>query len=1103
MWQRARVLERKLGGKSQQAHISLVEIEPVKPPAGVYLHMAREDDTLSTIVHARYRQQLEPSMLRQLLAIMPHFQTALGGQNSPLATATVPVNKKLQAHTPVALPQLYVSAAGDTPVQISYRFGVALDELLKLNAVAAAGDQPWPASMPLREKTLVVLPKALPDACAERAPIQPMAGPESVMPPPPAFTAALRVGESVWISANLPGEGEDELRPAVVTSIDEDMGTFDAGDIAGDAGWTERSLQMTCEGKEWVRACAAPSVYESGGSGALLPPYCEWRTLAGYNQADAKHCVRPRPPPPAAEWFACLKPNDLVEVLWDGAWQRGSIMDVDKDGRIRVGFSEGDEETDGLFHGWQLRPPIADTRKRPRPAAAGPSGPSNRRQRTLPEGPEPLQGDNDVNEEAAAEAPGAAAAEEEEEVQEEEVQEGEVQEGMDAEQPEAEMATEYKGVQLHLSGKSSTGYKGVAYASNLSKTNPYKVRYNQEHVGVYPTVLEAAHAYALRAAVAEAAAAAEAAAEEEDDVEDADEMDAEGEEEANRADDLFGSGEEDEEEDDEEEAVDDEEEEDDDEELADAAAAAAEQNAHAGPSHGAGPSQLSGGSPERHDAYDDDALDDEDDHSDGGNSAVDLDSQPPRERERIELSHVQVDFYSELASDPVTGQPMPIGSIPPAEKKQARDLLRSHFCRQSSSSPARSYNAKLIDCMLEKKLPQGESTEYPQNLNAANAHSISSTSCDELSHLCVGLARCDGDVIGVVCFSLVPQARRKPCCAAEIMLFRVGSTNGRSVERQGVGGKLFAELLEWISRLEESVTTIVVLSAEAASADDNWWIRRLEKRGIKWAAAASQRELVKAVAPSGAGLPKAFWLPWPMQGDDGRKGNDIVVLTITSDDLQQTLRQEKLQRLQQTPSRPLRVLELGAYSGKLTLEFLEYGWDGAAIERDPRADVFASFQAKGKSAHVKLIDIAKLTSLKGYDYVHVSLNCVSNTLMAQSTHRRNEGNEYDGESPEAREFNRLVKHVMDLLAAAKLDNPAFAFTFEQPKSVARQQLDIRRRFDDTDSRSACCPLSCLKRSAPCMPVGLHTHLVRLCSYVSCAQSTASAARSAGASLAAR
>ena len=966
-----------------------VEIEPPQPPAGVYIHFAKEDDTLSTIVQARYGQ-LEFTMHRRLLAIMLRFQAEIGSA-SPLASspARVTVNTKLRAHTPVALPQLYVSAAGDTPIKISYRFGVPLQPLLDLNNLVQPGHEKN-GGVALPEQTLIVLPKSLPDSCAARAPIQPMAGPGPVMPPPPAYTPALRVGDSVWIAAKLPGEEEEELRPAVVKCVDEDGGVFDAGDVAGDAGWTEHGLQMSSEGRDWVRACAAPSVFKSGGSGALVPPYCERRTIAGQGERDE---VRPRPAPPAAEWLVGLKPNEIVEVLWDGAWHGGKIIEEEENGMFRVDCSEDDEEIDGLFHGWQLRPPIAHsfgTRpgtkppKRQRSAAAGPSAPSGRRQRPPAEGPEQPPGDDIGNpivlsdDELLAEAP--AAEEEDEEVME------------DAD----EMDVEHEQVE-----------------------------------------------------------------------------EAEGKAEALQADDLFSSDE-DEDQDDEEGA---------DEEV--------ENESNKEGDHD---------EEETRELYDVDEQEEEDE--------VDLESQPPCERERIELSNVHIEIYSEYALDPVTGQSMPIESMPVLEKKQAKELLKTHFCRPGSTPTSRagaSYNAKLIECMLERKLPQSERAEFPQNLNASNARSINSTQCDELSQLCVGIARCDGDVIGVACFSLVPERRRCPCCAAEILLFRVGHPS-RSVERQGVGGKLFAEMLEWISKLEQPVATIAVLSAEAARAEDNWWIRRLEKRGIKWDAATSQRELVKAVAPSGASLPKAFWLPWPMEGDDERKGDEIVALVVSREDLQQTLRQEERQRLQQTPTRPLRVLELGAYSGKLTLEFLEYGSDAIAIERDMSVPVFANFTAKGKSEHVRHIDIGQLTSLKGYDYVHISLNCVSNTQMAQSVHRRNEENEFDGESPEAEEFNRLVQHVMDLLAAAKLENPAFAFTFEQPKSVARHQLDIRRRFDTPSSNSARPIHSCLKRSTPALTLAHPPRRSQTCllsSCVSCVQFIASVARSVGVSSAAK
>ena len=194
-----------------------------------------------------------------------------------------------------------------------------------------------------------------------------------------------------------------------------------------------------------------------------------------------------------------------------------------------------------------------------------------------------------------------------------------------------------------------------------------------------------------------------------------------------------------------------------------------------------------------------------------------------------------------------------------------------------------------------------------------------------------------------------------------------------------------------------------------------------------------------------------------MRGDDERPGDEICALTISTDAIRSVLDAEARRRVQETPRRQLRMAELGAYSGTLSLEFLNHGWHGVAYEREKGTPVFDAFRQAGFSTrkHIKLSDIKDLTSLEEYDYVHISLNCTSNTIMAQSIHRRNEANGFDGESIEAAEFNRLLKHCITLLSAAKLKNQAFAFTFEQPKSVARQNMDIQRWFEKEDSSSAC------------------------------------------------
>ena len=114
-------------------------------------------------------------------------------------------------------------------------------------------------------------------------------------------------------------------------------------------------------------------------------------------------------------------------------------------------------------------------------------------------------------------------------------------------------------------------------------------------------------------------------------------------------------------------------------------------------------------------------------------------------------------------------------------------------------------------------------------------------------------------------------------------------------------------------------------------------------------------------------LPNALWLPWPMQGDDKRPGDEICALAISTDAIRSVLDAEARRRVQETPLRKLRMAELGAYSGNLSLEFLRYGWHGVAYERVSRTPVFDAFRKEGFSKHVKLSDIGNITSLEEYD----------------------------------------------------------------------------------------------------------------------------------------
>jgi hypothetical protein len=83
---------------------------------------------------------------------------------------------------------------------------------------------------------------------------------------------------------------------------------------------------------------------------------------------------------------------------------------------------------------------------------------------------------------------------------------------------------------------------------------------------------------------------------------------------------------------------------------------------------------------------------------------------------------------------------------------------------------------------------------------------------------------------------------------------------------------------------------------------------------------------------------------------------------------------------------------------------------------------------------VKAMDMRNIESLNHCDYAHVSPNCLSNSVMSLSIHKRKEENNYEGVTVEAAEFDATVSDVADILAQAKKSNPAFTFTFEQPRS---------------------------------------------------------------------
>ena len=134
-------------------------------------------------------------------------------------------------------------------------------------------------------------------------------------------------------------------------------------------------------------------------------------------------------------------------------------------------------------------------------------------------------------------------------------------------------------------------------------------------------------------------------------------------------------------------------------------------------------------------------------------------------------------------------------------------------------------------------------------------------------------------------------------------------------------------------------------------------------------------------------------------------------------------------------------------------------WDGHAYERDEtrpewdEAEDDAARQAPLPRSAVTVTDIMTLdpNQIPAVDFAWLSPPCTSTTKIAQSTHRRTEENDYEGETVEADKFNKMVQRQADIctILKHKAKSP-FAFILEQPMGQARKVPALVQRFEKSE-----------------------------------------------------
>ena len=469
----AHVIDERRGGCASGTYLKFDQPEA---PLGVYLYLAKENETLGGIAEAMYDED-----------VVGTLRDALVGFQQLITAAKLTLASKLEARTHVMLPEyVVVEVEGETLEMYAQAFGRDMSAMLALNAQVMEGHRRsskvmehqniWEyhpvSSQPLPEGMILLLPKAMPVASSRRP-----RGPAVVLPP--AQVAATRpsgeleVRDKVWVKVKgiLTGDDEsggDDRRKWQLAKVHKVFDTtFSVIDVGGDKGWKETYRLMDEGDEHYVRAAAPwPASYQPEptgalGTGILIPPFASHHSVERFYASDMRKHVLPRPAPPRDGWVAELTLGTECEVLFGGAWHPACLT-------RHTSLVAGIFELDLMYHDFTVEVDATQLRPLSEPAdAADEEGePAKKRcktgsgtsrsmaHRTQQPLPEVIDCDEDLVDES-------------------------------------------DGYALHLSAKSSSGYLGVGRRGRRFVCNHRNTR-----VGTFKTALEAAVAYAKAAATA-------------------------------------------------------------------------------------------------------------------------------------------------------------------------------------------------------------------------------------------------------------------------------------------------------------------------------------------------------------------------------------------------------------------------------------------------------------------------------------------------------------------------------------------------------------------------------------------------------------------------
>ena len=349
-----------------------LQYDEPEPAEGVWRYYAKEAETLDEIARVLYPADVTSSVREMLVSFQCDDLKAAG---------LLTLGSKLQANTPVRLPEFHVTCAeNETLETVAKRYGRKVEHMIDLNrermeALNCGDDEQLQPASALPIATTLLLPaQHLPFAHEERprAPQHQSPDPSEIALLDAAMAAGrspLQIGERIGVATS-DEEGVATMmenvtwrcatvRTSPKATTEGDDACFVASDCGGDADW-RLHLKLSEEGADWQRIIEWPAPFQANpkglaGSGSLVPPFAWVRKTERFTRSDFDKFVVPRPPQEVQDAASTLNKDDDCEVLVDGAWHAAYFGKRSSSGRcVEAALCDRDNYM-VVCRSWQVR----------------------------------------------------------------------------------------------------------------------------------------------------------------------------------------------------------------------------------------------------------------------------------------------------------------------------------------------------------------------------------------------------------------------------------------------------------------------------------------------------------------------------------------------------------------------------------------------------------------------------------------------------------------------------------------------------------------------------------------------------------------------------